>query len=102
MKIIAVTSRGYLIESGEDELANLMGYYNDYQRTNNRIDGKGFPEKYKIGDEIPIHAMYDRLYRMTNMERDLTEISAKLRASSDFVNTALPTIKHVNGKEGDE
>ncbi len=27
------------------------------------------------------------------------EISAKLTAAADFVNSALSTIKHVNGKE---
>ena len=53
----------------------------------------------KAGSEIPISTMYDRLYKMANMEKELMEISAKLKAASDFVNSALPTIKHVNGKE---
>ena len=90
MKIIATTSSGYLIEASGDELSNLMGYRNDgYRRADYRSD-------FAISHVIPIHKMFDRLYRMANLEKELTEISAKLKAASDFVNTALPTIGRVN------
>lgn len=92
MKIIAVTDKGYILETTADDLAKLMGYTNDWTRTNTqRIDGIGY-----IGDVIPVHAMFDRLYRMANKEKELMEISAKLKAAADFVDSALPTVKHVN------
>ena len=58
-------------------------------------------ERLKIGSDIPIAAMYDRLYEMANAEKDLMQISAKLKAAMDFVDTALPTIKSIVKKEGD-
>jgi len=92
MEIIGKASNGYIVKTDADELSNLMGYKDDYRR-------KG--SDYRIGDlqignVIPINKMFDRLYRMANLEKELTEISAKLKAASDFVNTALPTIGHVN------
>jgi hypothetical protein len=84
----------YFLSATKTELTNLMGYQYGDGKVETLID--------KAGSEIPISPMYDRLYRMANMERELTEISAKLKAASDFVNTALPTITHVNGKEEDK
>ena len=101
MKIIATTLSGYLIEARGDELSNLMGFANDYRRMEDR-DGYGRRnyEGFAVGHTIPIHKMFDRLYRMANLEKELTEISAKLKAASDFVNTALPTIGRVNEEKG--
>lgn len=99
MKIIAEAKGGFLIEATADELSNLMGYASDFYRTYDRREGN---EKFRIGDKIPIKKMYDRLYGMANMSKELTEISAKLRAASDFVNTALPTIQRVNKSDGEE
>lgn len=93
MKIIGKTSAGYIVETDANELSNLMGYQGDRTRQNELRNYNDL----RVGDKIPIHVMYDRLFRMANMERELAEISAKLKAASDFVNTALPTIIHVNG-----
>ena len=81
----------YFLSATKTELLNLMGYQYGEKKPEELID--------KAGSEIPISAMYDRLYRMANNEKELMEISAKLKAASDFVNSALPTIKHVNRKE---
>ena len=95
MKIIAQINGGYLLESGSDEISNLMGFTSNYSRE--REKGQ---YNFKIGDLIPVNKMFDPLYRMANMEKELTEVSAKLKAASDFVNCALPTITHVKGEEG--
>ena len=92
MEIIGTTNGGYIVRTNADELSNLMGYEGDRIRRN-RTD---YPNEFRIGSTIPIHKMFDRLYRMANLEKELTEISAKLKAASDFVNTALPTIGRVN------
>lgn len=96
MKIIGNTGKGFLIETNKDELSNLMGYASDFSRTYDRKNGQ---QEFRIGDNIPISKMYDRLYRMANMEKELVEISAKLKAASDFVNIALPTIQRVKETE---
>lgn len=98
MKIIAETPTGFLIEADKDELSNLMGYSSDFHRRNDRRCER---DSFRIGDKIPIKKMYDRLYQMANMGKELTEIAAKLKAASDFVDTALPTIQRVN-KKGEE
>lgn len=99
MKIIAITPNGFLVETDKDELSNLMGYSNDFSRTYGRSNGES---AFRIGDKIPIKKMYDRLYSMANMSKELSEIAGKLKAASDFVDSALPTIKRVNKGEGEE
>jgi hypothetical protein len=93
MKIIGETENGFIVETDKNELSNLVGYQTDFERTYNTNQRRSF----KIGDKIQINAMFDRLYRMANKEKELMEISAKLKAAADFVDAALPTIKHVNG-----
>jgi hypothetical protein len=95
MKIIATTPEGYLVEAEAEELSNLMGYRSEYHRRHDKRSDRPL----HAGDNIPISKMYDRLYRMANMEKELTEISAKLKTASDFINTALPTIQHINKEE---
>ena len=92
MEIIGRTTNGYIVKTDADELSNLMGYEGENVRRN-RMD---YQNEFSIGSKIPIHKMFDRLYRMANLEKELTEISAKLKAASDFVNTALPTVGRVN------
>jgi hypothetical protein len=98
MKIIGITGKGFIVETDKDELSNLVGYQSDFSRTYNTSQRKEF----KIGDQIEINAMFDRLYRMANKEKELMEISAKLKAAADFVDASLPTVKHVNGPKEEE
>jgi hypothetical protein len=89
-------SKLYFLSATERELCNLMNY---------SYSCSGVAEKLNTaGSEIPISAMYDRLYDMANMEKRLMEISVKLKTAADFVDSALPTIKSVNkdNKEEDE
>ena len=99
MKIIAITPTGFLVEADKDELSNLMGYSNDFNRTYDRSKNE---QPFRIGDKIPVKKMYDRLYSMANMGKELSEIAGKLKAASDFVDSALPTIKRVNKGEEEE
>ncbi len=99
MKIVATTPKGFLIEADADELSNLMGYSGDYWR---REDRRSAQRPFAAGDRIPVKRMYDRLYRMANMGKELTEIAAKLKAASDFVDTSLPTIQRVNTDKEEE
>ena len=85
------SDRIYFLTATKTELTNLMGYHYGEEKIDNLIS--------IVDAEIPISAMFDRLYRMANKEKELMEISAKLTAAADFINSALPTIKHVNGKE---
>jgi hypothetical protein len=84
----------YFLSATKTELLNLMGYQYGESKVEQLID--------KAGSEIPISAMFDRLYHMANKEKELMEISAKLKAAADFVDAALPTIKQVNKKEKEE
>lgn len=85
------SDREYILTATQEEIANLMGYRYSAKEVSERLNQKGAI--------IPISKMYDRLSRMANMEKELIEVSAKLKAASDFVNTALPVIGHINEKE---
>ncbi len=87
MRIIAESNNGFILEADAEELGNMWGY-----QKNNYGDARDFRNR----DESPVKKSWERLYRMANMEKELIEISAKLKAASDFVNTALPVIKHIN------
>lgn len=98
MKIIGIIpvqypDSKYIIEVDKQEVRNLMGY----KYPEKELDGKMI-----VGNVIPISAMYDRLYDMANKERELMEISAKLKAAADFCDTALPVIKSINKKESED
>jgi hypothetical protein len=98
MKILGVipvrySDNKYIIEIEHQEIQNLMGY----KYSNKELDAKII-----VGNEIPISAMYERLYNMANKEKELMEISAKLKAAADFCDTALPVIKSINKKESEE
>jgi hypothetical protein len=98
MKIIANVGDGYLVEATADDLSNLMGFSSNYRREDTKDGNGNYYRRLKIGDNIPIHAMFDRLFRMANLEKELVEVSAKLKAASDFVNTALPVVGHINSE----
>lgn len=102
MKIIATIKEGYLIEASDDELSNLMGYSSNYRRKDTRNSRGEFLREFQIGDNLPIHKMYEHLFRMANLEKELMEISAKLKAASDFVDTSLPTVQHINKDKVEE
>jgi RNA polymerase-interacting CarD/CdnL/TRCF family regulator len=98
MKIIGVIpvkyrDNKYIVEIEHSEIQNLMGY---------KYSDKQLDEKIVVGNEIPIAAMYERLYRMANQEKELMEVSAKLKAAADFCNTALPVIKTINQIDGED
>jgi hypothetical protein len=97
MKVIGLIPEKYndgkfIIEVAKTELRNLMGY---------RYSDRSLDEKLVIGAELPISEMYNRLFDMANQEKELMEISAKLKAAADFCDTALPTIKSINKKESE-
>lgn len=91
MKIIGIIptsyDNGYILEAKREELANLIGY---------KYSQSKIAEMLKVGNEILISAMFDRLYIMANKEKELMEISAKLKAAADFVDMALPCIKVIS------
>jgi hypothetical protein len=85
------SERVYFLTATKGELANLMGYYYSSEaETKTHLD--------RPGTEIPINEMFTRLYTLANKEKELMEISAKLKAAADFVNSALPCLKTVNEK----
>jgi len=98
MKIIGLIPIKYsddkfIIEITKTDIRNLMGYrYNSHE----------LDEKLVIGAELPISKMYDKLCDMANKEKELMEISAKLKAAADFCDTALPTIKNINKSDKKE
>jgi RNA polymerase-interacting CarD/CdnL/TRCF family regulator len=57
MKIIGTTKGGFILEASENELANLTGYYSEYQRRD-----KAAEKELKVGDTIMVSEMYHRLY----------------------------------------
>ncbi len=76
MKIIAETAKGFLIEATGGEIANTMGFYSP--------STQGCPTP-KVGMEIKISSMYDRLEsikynsgKIRSAKKELKEILVQL------------------------
>ena len=88
------SDRVYFLSATQSELVNLMGYQYSDTRMENLIN--------KAGSIIPISKMFDRLYHLANKEKELIEISAKLKTAADFVDSALPVIQEINKKKDED
>ena len=93
MKIIGKTERGFILESSEDEVANLIGHYSAY--TN--VDGC---PKLNMGDIICVHSMYKQLYDIKHKAGELSKISKTLRQVADLVELHDP-IEHIAKADND-
>jgi hypothetical protein len=98
MKVIGIIPEKYhdnkfIFEATMTEMRNLMGY---------RYSQRELDERLSVGAEIPISEMYNKLFDMANQEKELMQISAKLKAAADFCDTALPTIKLINKQESED
>lgn len=53
MKIIGETKEGFILEASKDEVANLKGFYSDYQL-------KGDNNISKLGEKIEVEKIYSK------------------------------------------
>jgi RNA polymerase-interacting CarD/CdnL/TRCF family regulator len=90
MKVIGKNDEGFIVEMSEDEAYNLTGYYSRYS------DDK---KKIQVGDEITIHEMYQQLYKLEWNRKDIKEAQNKLRKAADNLETVVPVITKITGKE---
>lgn len=86
MKIIGTTVSGYLLEANKNEVANLIGYYNEYDQ---REKGKSL----HIEDEIKIDAMYKQLYNLRTNQPELKKIVGTLRNLANLLEPVCPVIE---------
>jgi hypothetical protein len=71
MKIIGTTQNGFILESSETELANIAGYFSKFS---------GVVEQFKIGSEITVSAVYQKLDALANAKTELKSMEDKLQA----------------------
>ena len=90
MKIIGETKDGFLLDATKGELANLVGYY--------YIGSDGCP-KFKIGDEIKIKEMFNKLYTWNGNKKELEKISESLRRHADLLDLTSPILQSNMGEE---
>lgn len=90
MKIIGKTTDGYIAEFSDHEVARLTGHYS--------MSEDGAPRKLAPGDLITIDAMWDRLWRLSAVKRELGEAAKRLRQCADATEEVCPII--LAGQEG--
>lgn len=84
MKIIGKTDAGFLLEANSDEIANLLGYYSDYQLPER---GGYNREKLQIGDQVNVAAMFKHLRELEHAGKEMTNLASKLRTAADLIDT---------------
>lgn len=85
MKIIGVTTNGFILESSRDEVANLLGFYS------------GYSEKAKVGElksgaYIKVAEMYSQLYQLAGAKKKIVEAQKQLREVADRLDPLVPII----------
>ena len=67
MKVIGETEDGFILDARASEIANLVGFYSQFDI-----------EHIKLGTEIDVHRMYQQLYKLSSMRKEMTGIADKL------------------------
>ena len=83
MKIIGKSEHGLILTATEDEVAHLAGHYN-----------KGVVST-KVGTNIAIDAMWNRLYSLTSQEAKLQEAAKALRLAAELTEQVSPFIGEI-------
>lgn len=84
MKIIGESEHTFIVEASRTEIARLIGFY--HQST------EGAP-RLRVGLEILVSAMYDRLYSLERNKGDLVRMAKQLRAQADLLELTEPFIQ---------
>lgn len=85
MKIIGTTERGFILEADEYEAANLVGFYSP-------SDCRAM---LKVGAEIKVSEMFQQLYKIKDIRRNVKEIIENAKALTDCITTKMPVIEPV-------
>lgn len=87
MKIVAQTYNGYMLEVSKSDIANLIGYYGEYDM--------GDKYRPKIGDEIKINDMFKQLYTLQKKQPELKKVVDTLRGLADLLEPTVPVLENV-------
>lgn len=90
MKIIGQTKDGFLLEANAREIANLIGYHNDYY-----LPHRGGCDKLKIGDQVNVAAMFGHLASLQSAGSEIAAVVAKLRTAADLIETLPDPVTEV-------
>lgn len=90
MKIVATTEKGYLLDASLDEVANLLGYYSQYQCKHETEVGR-----LKAGATIDVHGMFQQLYKMAKLRAELSATAEGLERAAATVKLVCPVIEEV-------
>jgi len=82
MTIIAKTNNGFVIQADEHEVARLAGYYSASDCRSRLV----------IGAEIKVNAMFEQLYKLRYIARNIKEIEAQATNLLDAIKIKDPII----------
>ena len=85
MKIIGTTEKGFILEADEYETARLVGYYSPSDCRSGL----------KVGAEIKVNAMFEQLYAIKQLRRNIKEIVDNAKALADSVVSKMPVIEPI-------
>lgn len=87
MKIIGSKKDGFILEASEREVANLVGYYSEYE-----MRRSGDPKELKVGDEVKVHEMYRRLYTLSSRRGEIKTAQKMLRDAASELELVDPIL----------
>lgn len=87
MKIIAKTEDGFIVSMKKSHLEMLTGYYYGHK-------------KFHIGEKIKIDSLYYQLQKLSNQEKEIKEISHKLKTAAGTLEKIDPIFYEETKKGG--
>jgi hypothetical protein len=85
MKIIGNTKDGVIAQLTNSELANLIGYYSEY---NIKVP--------PVGSEVQVGEMFQQLYAIKNLKSHIKEIERSSAALLECIRTKNPVIEPIS------
>ena len=79
MKIIGQTKEGFILDASRQELANLIGFSSGFKIAH-----------LKVGAKIEIHHMYEQLYALSKMDKEVNIASDKLQKYAEELRPLMP------------
>lgn len=86
MKIIGENPQTLILEASKDEVANLIGFINEY-------DAKLPRGMLRAGAVINVSSMFHRLYHLERRKGELERLAKQLRAQADLLESTEPVVQ---------
>lgn len=90
MKILGKTNDGFILGASKSEIANLIGYYSEYDSTISNLT---------IGDDVQVHRMFQKLYDLVSRKKNIREAKKHVQELLELLDETIPVLNTIPDKD---